>query len=57
MNSLKWKERKGSKRSEEREREREGEVREREGDEESMRERDRWGSECVRERGRLFKRE
>ena len=35
-----------------REREREGGVRER--DEESMRERDRWGSEWVRERGRLI---
>ena len=39
---LKWKERKGG-------------VRER--DEESMRERDRWGSEWVRERGRLLKRD
>ena len=29
----------------------------RERDEESMRERDRWGSEWVRERGRLLKRE
>ena len=37
----------------------EGERRgsERERDEESMRERDRWGSEWVRERGRLLKRE
>ena len=35
--------------------EREGGVRER--DEESMRERDRWGSEWVRERGRMLKRE
>ena len=32
-------------------------MREREIDEESMRERDRWGSEWVRERGRLLKRE
>ena len=32
-------------------------MRERERDEESMRERDRWGSEWVRERGRLLKRE
>ena len=40
-------------RSGEREREREGGVR----DEESMRERDRWGSEWVKERGRLLKRE
>ena len=31
--------------------------REIESDEESMRERDRWGSEWVRERGRLLKRE
>ena len=53
MNSLKWKERKGGERRGERERE--GVVRER--DEESMRERDRWGSEWVRERGRLLKRE
>ena len=30
---------------------------ERESDEEIMRERDRWGSEWVRERGRLLKRE
>ena len=30
---------------------------ERESDEENMRERDRWGSEWVRERGRLLKRE
>ena len=52
MNSLKWKERKGGKDGE---REREGGVRER--DEESMRERGRWGSEWVRERGRLLKRE
>ena len=29
-------------------------MRERERDEESMRERDRWGSEWVRERGRLW---
>ena len=29
----------------------------RERDEESMRERDRWGSDSVRERGRLLKRE
>ena len=52
MNSLKWKERKGGKEGE-REREREGGVR----DEESKRERDRRGSEWVRERGRLLKRE
>ena len=39
----------------ERSKEREGGVRER--DEESMRERDRWGSEWVRERGRLLKKE
>ena len=32
-------------------------MRERERDEESMRERDRWGSEYLRERGRLLKRE
>ena len=38
-----------------REREREGGVRER--DEESIRERDRWVSEWVREKGRLKKRE
>ena len=36
-------------------RERRGSERER--DEESMRERDRWGSEWVRERRRLLKRE
>ena len=52
MNSLKWKERKGGK---EVERERRGSKRER--DEESMRERDRWGSAWVRERGRLLNRE
>ena len=51
LNSLKWKERKGGK---EVERERRGSERER--DEESMREIDRWGSEWVRERGRLLKR-
>ena len=49
--SLKWKERKGGKKG----RERRGSERER--DEESMRERDRWGSEWLRERGILFKRE
>ena len=32
-------------------------MRKRESDEESMRVRDRWGSEWVRERGRLLKRE
>ena len=32
-------------------------MREREKDEESMRERNRWGSEWLRERGRLLKRE
>ena len=48
MNSLKWKERKGGKERGEGEREREEGVRERE--EESMRERERWGSEWVRER-------
>ena len=41
-------------RSGKREREREGGVREREGD---VRERDRWGSEWLRKRGRLKKRE
>ena len=51
MNSLKWKERKGGKKR----RERRGSERER--DEESMRERDRWGSEWLRERGRLLNRE
>ena len=40
-----------------RERKRERRGSERERDEESMRERDRWGSEWVRERGRLLKRE
>ena len=54
MNSLKWKERKGGKEGE-RERGSKGGVRE--GYEESMRERYRWGSEWVRERGRLKKRE
>ena len=52
LNSLKWKERKGGK---EVERERRGSERER--DEESMRERNRWGNEWVRDRGRLLKRE
>ena len=37
------------------EREREGGVRERDG--ESVREKDRWGSEWVRDRGRMIKRE
>ena len=46
MNSLKWKVRKGGI-----ELERERRESERERDEESMRERDRWGSEWVRERG------
>ena len=36
LNSLKWKERKGGKEAE----------REKERDEESMRERDKWGSDC-----------
>ena len=48
LNSLKWKERKGGQEVE-RERERRGSER----DEESMRERDSWGSEWVRKRGRL----
>ena len=48
MNSLKWKERKGEKEGGR------GNERERRGIE---RERDRWGSEWVRERGRLLKRE
>ena len=52
MNSLKWKERKGGERSGERKK-----GSEREKDEEGMRERDKWGSEWVRERGRLLKRE
>ena len=47
MNSLKWKERKGGKKWRERKRERRGSKRER--DEESIKERDRWGSEWLRE--------
>ena len=55
MNSLKWKERKRGKEAERVEKERRGSERKR--DEESMREIDRWGSEWMRERGRLLKRE
>ena len=32
-------------------------MRERESDEESMRERDKWGSELLKERGRVLKKE
>ena len=49
---LNGKKEKGRKKGRERRREREGGVR----DEESMRVKDRWGSEWVRERGSLLKR-
>ena len=52
---LNGKKEKGGKKRRERKREKRGSERER--DEESMRERDSWGSELVRERGRLLKRE